>query len=150
MLNNIGKSVRYGAPRDVERRGGAQHAGKIIDEVWAEPNLHDSQPHSPSCKGRPDENGHCWGDYAFCSQLIEWESGRRSIRLAYYRRRCGESNWQYASQMTVDSFPDTVKMLLEKTLAKEDWFAATGSSEVKTNWFWPRLRSLPAVAQARR
>jgi hypothetical protein len=97
--------------------------GKIVDEVWVDPWLDETPVHPPGCTGIPDGDGQCWGDYAFCAQLIEWDYGKRSIRLAYYRRRCGELNWQYASQMTVDFYPETIKVLLENTLAKSDWFA---------------------------
>lgn len=65
-----------------------------------------------------------WGDYSFCSQLIEWDTGERSVRLAYYRRRAGEDHWEFASQMTVCSDPATIKELLERTLAKTEWFTA--------------------------
>jgi len=78
--------------------------------------------HPADCKGKDGELGLCWGDYAFCAQLIAWDNGWRSIRLAYYRRICGQKKWLYASQMTVDSFPPTIKTLLEKTLAKGHWF----------------------------
>jgi hypothetical protein len=43
-------------------------------------------------------------------------------RLAYYRRRCGEDFWEYASQMTVNAEWKTIKAFLENTLAKTEWF----------------------------
>jgi putative SOS response-associated peptidase YedK len=64
-----------------------------------------------------------------CAQLIQWKDGHDndkpgepSVRLAYYRRRCGEDWWEYASQMTVTADCATVKTLLEVTLAKTKWF----------------------------
>jgi hypothetical protein len=126
MLKYVDRRVHYGAPGDIKARGGLGRSGKIVDEVWVEPALDETPVHSPGCTGVPNGDGggdgQCWGDYAFCAQLIEWDFGRRSIRLAYYRRRCGEARWQYASQMTVDAYPQTLKVLLEKTLAKSDWF----------------------------
>lgn len=56
-------------------------------------------------------------------QLIKWPREQDfSIRLAYYRRRVGEDNWTYASQMTVNSNWQTIKKLLERTLEKREWF----------------------------
>jgi hypothetical protein len=125
VFNYIGRPVRYGPPGDIQSKGGVGRAGKIVDEVWVEPKLDETSVHPAGCTGAPKGDGQCWGDYAFCAQLIEWDFGRRSIRLAYYRRRCGESTWMYASQMTVDAYPDTMKSLLEKALSKSDWFAST-------------------------
>jgi hypothetical protein len=64
----------------------------------------------------------CWGDYSFCGQLIKWNDNTHSIRLAYYRRRCGDDCWEYASQMTVNAEWQIIKPLLERTLAKKSWF----------------------------
>ncbi len=99
--------------------------GKIVDEVWADDTLNLSPLHPQPCQRGP----HCWGDYSFCAQLIRWNDGHHdyehsdhSIRLAYYRRRCGEDWWEYASQMTVTSECGEIKKLLEVTLAKTKWF----------------------------
>jgi hypothetical protein len=115
LTSRIGRRVRFGAPKDVLQRGGKAGYGTIIDEVWANPEINKSPPRPPSFE-KP------WGDYSFCSQLIKWDDGGYSIRLAYYRRRPGEDWWEYAAQMTVTSEWDTIKALLEKTLAKEKWF----------------------------
>lgn len=116
LPSRIGRSVNFGPPRDVHAKGGTSVGGKILDEVWANPEVRSRPPHPQTCET------HCWGDYAFCSQLIEWSDGTRSIRLAYYRRRCGEDAWEYASQMTVNAPPEIIRALCEQTLAKADWF----------------------------
>lgn len=118
LPTRIGSSVKFGAPGDVKGKGGRGVEGKIVDEVWLDKVLNNSSPHSQPCRQGP----HCWGDYSFCAQLIEWGDKTRDIRLAYYRRPCGENSWEYASQMTVTSAPQTIKALLEKTLAKSAWF----------------------------
>jgi hypothetical protein len=118
LTSRIGRSTRFGAPQDVKEKGGKEGYGAIIDEVWADETVNDSEPHQKPCRRGKE----CWGDYSFCSQLIEWADGTRSIRLAYYRRRCGEDYWEYASQTTVNSEWQTIKTLLEKTLAKTQWF----------------------------
>jgi len=115
LTSRIGASVNYKAPSDVAKKGGSSASGTIVDEVWADPKINDSPPRKRSSK---DD----WGDYSFCAQLIKWSDGQHSIRLAYYRRRAGEDWWEYASQMTVDSSWRTIKLLLENTLAKHNWF----------------------------
>lgn len=120
LTSRKGQTVRFGAPQDVHKKQGSAAHGKIIDEVWADERINRSQPHKQSCRK------HCWGDYSFCSQLIKWnnptEDGEHSIRLAYYRRRCGEDWWEFASQMTVTADCKTVRKLLEVTLEKAKWF----------------------------
>jgi hypothetical protein len=69
------------------------------------------------------DDPHDWGDYSFASQLIRWDNGTHTIRLAYYRRRTGEDHWEFASQMTVNSDPETIKALLERTLEQSSWFS---------------------------
>jgi hypothetical protein len=125
LPSRIGQPVRFGAPKDVHIKQGAAATGKIVDEVWADAPVNSSPPHTQPCR----QGGHCWGDYSFCAQLIRWNEGHdndiggdHSVRLAYYRRRCGEDWWEYASQMTVTAECDTVKTLLEVTLAKTKWF----------------------------
>jgi len=115
LKSRIGVPVRYSAPRDVAKAGGNQNQGTIVDEVWADPQINIAPP-------RKRQNKDDWGDYSFCSQLIKWQDGSHSIRLAYYRRRTGEDFWEYASQTSVSSDWRTIKMLLENTLAKTDWF----------------------------
>ncbi len=115
LTSRIGRRVRFGAPGDVRQSGGKPGYGTIIDEVWVDPELNKQPPRSRSNDGD-------WGDYSFCSQLIKWNDGGYSIRLAYYRRRPGEDWWEYASQTTVNSDWQTVKTLFEKTLSKERWF----------------------------
>jgi len=110
LTSRVGRRVRFGAPRDVQSRGGPAGYGTIVAEVWADPSVNDLPP-------RPMDDPHDWGDYSFASQLIRWDSGEHSIRLAYYRRRTGENHWEFASQMTVNSDPATIKLLLERTLA---------------------------------
>jgi hypothetical protein len=116
LTSRIGRPVNFSAPQDVSTRGGDGGSGVIIDEVWADSSVNDSPPHDQPC------DDHCWGDYSFCAQHIEWADGNRKIRLAYYRRRCGEDFWTFASQMTATSDADTIKKLLESTLGKVDWF----------------------------
>ena len=52
------------------------------------------------------------------------------IRLAYYRRRCGEDFWEFASQMTVTAEPPIIKALLVRTLAKKTWFQPEASANL--------------------
>lgn len=115
LTSRIGCPVRFGAPRDVDARGGLPSHGVIVDEVWAEPEINTSP-------ARVLDHDHDWGDYSFTSQLIRWGDGRHTIRLAYYRRRAGEDHWEYASQMTVNGEPAVMKVLLEQTLQRKDWF----------------------------
>jgi len=116
LTSRVGCRVRFGAPRDVHTAGGSAGYGSIVDEVWAYPEVNDMP-------ARQSEGPHNWGDYSFASQLIGWQDGTHSIRLAYYRRRAGEDHWEFASQMTVNADPPTIKALLQKTLAKQEWFA---------------------------
>ena len=115
LESKIGKQVRFCPPKDARERGAQDRLGKIVDEVWAIESQRDAPKHTHN-----DPN--CWGDYAFCSQLIEWTDGGYSIRLAYYRQRSGQDHWEFASQTTFETRPSTVKALLERTLAKSDWF----------------------------
>lgn len=117
LTSRIGRAVAFGAPQDVHRKGGKGVRGVIVDEVWADPDLNRA---AHRCA---DEQ--CWGDYSFCAQRIKWTDGGStwfSIRLAYYRRRCGEDWWEYASQTTVNAGWETIKALCDRTLAKADWF----------------------------
>lgn len=116
LRTRIGQRVRFGMPKDVGRKGGSVTYGAIVDEVWADPDINLSAPRQTS-----DAND--WGDYSFCAQLIRWDSGEHQIRLAYYRRRANEDHWEFASQMTVTTNWKTIKSLMEKTLAKTDWFS---------------------------
>jgi hypothetical protein len=116
LTTRVGRPVRYGAPLDVHGKGGSHIEGKVLAEVWAEPELNKKPPHTMPC----DE--HCWGDYSFCSQLLQMNDGRRQLRIAYYRRRCGENHWEYASQMTATGDPDILRRLLERTLEQIEWF----------------------------
>ena len=115
LTSRIGCQVRFGAPKDVEAKGGKSGFGVIVDEVWADPNINISPSRQPTSESD-------WGDYSFCAQLIKWNEEEYSIRLAYYRRRAGEDHWEYASQMTVNADWQTIKLLLERTLEKKEWF----------------------------
>ena len=115
LTPRIGCRVRFGAPKDVEAKGGRASYGEVGDEVWADPEINVSPPRNP-------KTAHDWGDYSFCAQLIKWDEENYSIRLAYYRRRAGEDFWEFASQMTVNYNWKTIKALLERTLAKKQWF----------------------------
>lgn len=115
LTSRIGCKVRFGAPKDVEKKGGKPGYGTIVDEVWADPKINTSPPRVANSNGD-------WGDYSFCAQLIKWAEKEYSIRLAYYRRRAGENHWEYASQMTVNSDWLTIKKLLDVTLSKNGWF----------------------------
>jgi len=121
MESKIGKPVKYKPPRDMGRRKKKAKTGIIIDELWTDPKIDKRRIHTAQCRQRRTPIG-CWGDYAFCAQLIRWDHGEHSIRLAYYRRRCTEDNWEYASQMTVDALWPTIKKLANKTLKKKEWF----------------------------
>lgn len=118
LTSRIDCAVTFGAPKDVDAKGGRGSRGVIVDEVWADESLNSRDAHLNPCP----IGINCWGDYSFCSQLIKWTDGTHTIRLAYYRRRCGEDFWEYASQMTVNDTWETIKSLLEKTLGKKTWF----------------------------
>jgi hypothetical protein len=78
LRDHIGDKATYRPPLSAQRRGAPNRIGKIIDKVWAIDSQRDPLKH--------EHNGpHCWGDYALCSQLIEWQEGGHSIRLTYYR-----------------------------------------------------------------
>jgi len=115
LTSRIGSQVRFGAPKDIEKKGGKAEYGIIVDEAWANPDINSSPP-------RYSDNTSDWGDYSFCAQLIKWPENEYTIRLAYYRRRIGENHWEYASQMTVNANWKDIKALLECTLAKAGWF----------------------------
>lgn len=115
LTSRIDSRVRFGAPGDVQQKGGSAGYGTIIDEVWADPDINKKPP-------RPYSVDDDWGDYSFCAQLIRWDHRDYSIRLAYYRRRAGEDWWEFASQTTVNSNWRTIKALLQRTLAMEGWF----------------------------
>jgi hypothetical protein len=123
LASQIGKAVRYHSPPSVN---GPDLIGKIVDEVWADEAQRDPQMHT-------HDDPYCWGHYAFCSQLIKWEdppmiAGTYSIRLAYFRLPCKGGKWKMASQTTVEYWPSTIKLLLERTLAKTDWFIGPGKA----------------------
>lgn len=120
LPSRIGRPVRFGAPQDVKKKQGGAAFGVVEDEVWADEAINRSRPHASNCRR------HCWGDYSFCSQLIRWnepsEDGQYSIRLAYYRRRCGENWWEFAGQTTATSDCKTIEQWLRATLRRRDWF----------------------------
>ncbi len=115
LTSRVGRPVRFGAPKDVQKKGGGPGYGTIVDEVWADPKINKKPPR----RGRGDGK---WGDYSFCGQLIKWEWGKYTVRLAYFRRRWGKDWWEYASQATVNMEWPTAKALMRKTLAKKAWF----------------------------
>lgn len=118
LTSRIHNRVRFGAPRDVVTKGGRPSFGTVEDEVWATPEINTSPV-------RQSQNKDDWGDYSFFAQLIKWDDNTHSIRLGYYRRRNGEDCWEFASQTTVNSNWQTVKVLLERTLEKTGWFSDT-------------------------
>ena len=109
LKSHIGQKVQYGPPASTRR--GANLVGEIVDEVWAIEAQRDPPEHD-------HDDLNCWGDYAFCSQLIQWQNGGYSIRLAYYHLPCKGPVWKFASQTTVDTKPSIIKPLRERTLAK--------------------------------
>jgi hypothetical protein len=116
LISRIGKKVHFGPPRD--RRGSQGRSGKVVDEVWEKP----LGAHNEIGIHSPRDGVKCWGDYAFLSELIRWDLGGYSIRIGYCRRRCGEPNWRFVAQYTIEADPKTVQSLLEKTLSKKHWF----------------------------
>jgi len=122
LTSRIGRDVNFGPPEDVGGKGGNGSHGVIVDEFWVDPALNVSEPHTKPCP----KGDHCWGDYSFCAQLIRWDEDdshkRHTIRLAYYRRRCGEDFWTFASQMTVNDEPSIVERLCQGTLKNVGWF----------------------------
>jgi hypothetical protein len=117
LRSHIGDKVEFKPPLSARARGAQSRIGKIVDEVWAREEQRDPDP-----KKHDHDDPNCWGDYAFCSQLIEWQEGGHSIRLAYYRLPCGKDHWQFAGQTTIETRPSTIKLLMERTLAKTEWF----------------------------
>jgi hypothetical protein len=116
LATTIGKTVTFKAPKAT---GGApSRHGKVVDEVWDVDLAH----HNNKAVHTQAQHQHCWGDYAFLSQLIEWDSGDRSIRMGYYMRHCGQDGWFFASQMTIEADPSTIEALCKGTLAKLQWF----------------------------
>jgi hypothetical protein len=77
LRSHIGNKVTFTPPVTAQRRGARSQVGRIVDEVWALESQRDPPAHV-------HDDPNCWGNYAFCSQLIEWEMGGHSIRLAYY------------------------------------------------------------------
>ena len=111
--SRIGKRVHFGLPGDVKKKtGGDGPHGTIKDEVWTlgEEETAEAPP------------GQSWGRYCFFSQLIEWDSGKRTIRLGYYRRRAGETHWEFGSQTTINAAPATIRALLAGTIVKSEWY----------------------------
>src|SRR5437763_15197610 len=112
LTSRQGRRVKFGAPQDVQAKEGGAARGTVVDDVWADETLNSSPMHKNPC----DRGIHCWGDYSFFSQLIEWDEpstdGKHSIRLGYWRRRCGEDHWEFAGQMTVTSDCDSVRTLM--------------------------------------
>jgi len=123
LTSRIGRQVRFGARQDIQRAGGAAAYGKIVDEVWAGPEINRKPPQPSGLEG--------WGDYSFATQLIEWDGPdpkERSVRFVYFRRRAGEDWWEYAAHTTVTADLETTRVLLEKTLAKVMWFESGSTS----------------------
>jgi hypothetical protein len=116
LTSRKGALVSFSPPQSLKDKGVKRMCGRIIDEVWEDEALTLLECREPA--GKDD-----WGDYAFCSQLIEFENGERLVRLAYYRRQAGEDFWRFASQTTITCAPKSIKKLLEKTLAKDQWFS---------------------------
>ena len=115
LKSRIGKPVRFGAPKDVRRAGGAARVGRIIDEVWADEDLNKSSKRDSNVPGD-------WGDYSFFAQRIKWDHGGYSIRIGYYRRRAGEDFWEFAGQMTICARWQTIMRLVDGLAAKQAWF----------------------------
>ena len=44
LVSRVGQRVRYGAPKDVEGRGGEPALGTIEDEVWQDEGVNCSAP----------------------------------------------------------------------------------------------------------
>ena len=47
LTSHVGAQVKYGAPTDVRAKGGMPHFGKIVDEVWATPDINTSPARKP-------------------------------------------------------------------------------------------------------
>lgn len=92
-------------PRPVENTKGDQKTyGTVIDEV-------------KHLESYPDDE-----DFLDLIQLIEWEDGRRSIRICYYVKPHdgGDDDWTYANRPIILG-PDVMKELLTKA-SKKGWF----------------------------
>jgi hypothetical protein len=115
LVSRKGQRVNYKAPNDVRAKGGDYIRGEIIDEIWADETINTSP-------AKKEFDLHDWGDYSFFAQLIKWDEGGYNLRMGYYRRRAGEDWWEFAGQTTISGEPNGLKSLLEKTLAKKEWF----------------------------
>ena len=113
--SRVGAHVYFSAPKDVAKKGGGTVRGTIVDEIWVPDATRNSEDAHL-------QSEHSWGRYGFSSQLIKWDNGEESIRLGYWRIREGEKHWNFAAQATVTSSPETVRQLLEQTLAMSSWF----------------------------
>jgi len=117
LESKIGNSVSFAPPKGAS--GAKAINGKIIDEAWLDEDLLTS-------KGRQSIDENDWGDYAYFAQKIEWQDRSVSIRLGYYQRSPGSSDWKFGSQWTVEDSPSIMKRLCEITLSKTDWFKEEG------------------------
>ena len=114
LPSKIGTKVNFTTPKSV-RDTASPVQGTVKDEVWHDEALLKSPP-------RPASSAGDWGDYAYFSQLIEWDNGEKSIRLGYYYRAPEKTQWRFGSQWTIEDSPATIGALIEKTLQRKEWF----------------------------
>jgi len=97
---NIGKKVLFKAPVGAGENAPVRK-GKIIDEIWSDIYL--------------DKE---WGYYIYTSQLIQWDNGRKSIRVTYYYCPNGKEQWIFGGQYSIEDKPEIINKLLSDTLNK--------------------------------
>jgi hypothetical protein len=96
--SKIGNKVTFSPP--ISAKGSPKRIGQIKDEIWSE-----VYPNSD------------WGGWnIYTSQLIEWASGGRSIRLTYYYFPAGGSHWIFGGQYSLEDSPAVVREIITRTL----------------------------------
>jgi hypothetical protein len=98
-----GAEVNFNPPEAVP--DGKPRKGKVVDYVDVDP-VEDPE----------------WGWYYYVSELIEWSGGGKSVRLAYYYAPHGSNRWLWGGQYSIEDEPLVIKALIDRTLAKSNWF----------------------------
>jgi hypothetical protein len=127
LRDHIGDKVTYRPPLSAQKQGALNRIGEIIDEVWAIDSQRDPPKHEHN-------DPHGWGDYEFCSQLIEWQEGghsRRGIFSSCGRNSCGAlevGNQRTTAPARRDSegLRDTRKHCAQQHHSSTPWRTAEG------------------------
>ena len=104
LPERVDREVTFAAPKAVA--GSAVRKGRVVDAVSVGPVKDDD-----------------WGWYLYFSELIEWTGARKkSVRLSYYYAPFGSKKWLWGGQYSIEESASVIKELLEKTIAKKEWF----------------------------